>query len=165
MAIQQSHTRPKEQRKSMSWHNNRNVNGKDYEYVEDMLALIICDIVNGLQKSDIMAKLQNQMYEGQRKPYTQSTSKVYYYTAMQRIREDREKEIEELRDKLYSQYYSLYADAVKNDNTLVAKQILDSIAKVFAIAPDKKNVDVQISDNKVHISFGFDTEDKEEINK
>ena len=162
MAINRSHKRPKEERRSLSLLDNKKVKGKDYEYVEDMLALIICDIVNGLQKSDIMAKLQNQMYEGQRQPYTKSTSKVYYYTAMQRIREDREKEIEELRDKLYSQYYSLYADAVKNDNTLVAKQILDSIAKVFAIAPDKKNVDVQISDNKVHISFGFDTEDKEE---
>lgn len=162
MAINRSHKRPKEERRSLSLLDNKKVKGKDYEYVEDMLALIICDIVNGLQKSDIMTKLQNQMYEGQRQPYTYKTSEEYYYTAISRIREDREKEIEELRDKLYSQYYSLYADAVKNNNTLVAKQILDSIAKVFAIAPDKKNVDVQISDNKVHISFGFDTEDKEE---
>ena len=68
-----------------------------------------------------------------------------------------EQEVEELRDKLYSQYYSLYADAVKNGNTFVAKQVLDSIAKVFAVAPDKK-VDIQVADNKVNISFGFDTE-------
>lgn len=162
MPINRSHTRPKEERKSLSLLDNKHVKRKDYEYVEDMLALIICDIINGLQKSDIMAKLQNQMYEGQRQPYAPKTADMYYYTAISRIREDREKEIEELRDKLYSQYYSLYADAVKNDNTLVAKQILDSIAKVFAIVPDKKNVDVQISDNKVHISFGFNTDDKEE---
>lgn len=130
---------------------------KDYEYVEDMLSLVICDIINGVSKSDIFRKLEQQLYEGQRKPYTYKTAEMYYYTAIQRIREDREQEVEELRDKLYSQYYSLYADAVKNGNTFVAKQVLDSIAKVFAVTPDKK-VDIQVADNKVNISFGFDTE-------
>lgn len=130
---------------------------KDYEYVEDMLALIICDIINGVSKSDIFRKLEQQLYDGQRQPYKFKTAEMYYYTAIQRIREDREKEVEELRDKLYSQYYSLYADAVKNGNTIGAKMILDSIAKVFAVTPDKK-VDIQVADNKVNISFGFDSE-------
>lgn len=131
--------------------------GKDYDYVEDMLALCICDIINGMQKSDVMNKLQNQLYEGQRQPYTYKTAEMYYYTAIQRIREDREQEVEELRDKLYSQYYSLYADAVKNGNTIGAKMILDSIAKVFAVVPDKK-LDIQVANDKVEISFGFDNE-------
>lgn len=157
MAIIQSHTRPKEERKSLSKLANKHVKYKDYEYVEDMLALIICDIINGVSKSDIFRKLENQLYDGQRQPYTYKTAEMYYYTAMQRIREDREQEVEELRDKLYSQYYSLYADAVKNGNTIGAKMILDSIAKVFAVAPDKK-VDIQVADNKVNISFGFDNE-------
>lgn len=157
MAIIQSHLRPKEERKSLSKLANKHVKYKDYEYVEDMLALLICDIINGMQKSDVMNKLQNQLYEGQRQPYAYKTAEMYYYTAMQRIREDREQEVEELRDKLYSQYYSLYADAVKNGNTVGAKMILDSIAKVFAVTPDKK-VDIQVADNKVNISFGFDTE-------
>ena len=157
MAIIQSHLRPKEERKSLSKLANKHVKYKDYEYVEDMLSLIICDIINGTQKSDVMSKLQNQLYDGQRQPYTYKTAEMYYYTAMQRIREDREQEVEELRDKLYSQYYSLYADAVKNGNTIGAKMILDSIAKVFAVTPDKK-VDIQVADNKVNISFGFNTE-------
>ena len=157
MAIIQSHTRPKEERKSKSLLNNKHVKRKDYEYVEDMLSLVICDIINGVSKSDIFRKLEQQLYEGQRQPYAYKTAEMYYYTAIQRIREDREQEVEELRDKLYSQYYSLYADAVKNGNTFVAKQVLDSIAKVFAVAPDKK-VDIQVADNKVNISFGFDTE-------
>lgn len=157
MPISVSHNRPRDERKSLSKLANKHVKYKDYEYVEDMLALIICDIINGMTKSDVIKKLEQQMYEGQRQPYTYKTAEMYYYTAMQRIREDREQEVEELRDKLYSQYYSLYADAVKSRNTIGAKMILDSIAKVFAVAPDKK-VDIQVSDNKVNISFGFDAE-------
>lgn len=130
---------------------------KDYEYVEDMLALVICDIINGKTKSDIIKKLEQQLYDGQRQPYAFKTAEMYYYTAMQRIREDREQEVDELRDKLYSQYYSLYEDAVQNGNTIVAKTILDSIAKVFAASPEKK-VDIQVNNEKVEISFGFDSE-------
>ena len=157
MPISLSHNRPKEERKSLSKLANKHVKYKDYEYVEDMLSLIICDIINGATKSDVIKKLEQQIYEGQRQPYTYKTAEMYYYTAMQRIREDREQEVEELRDKLYSQYYSLYSDAVKNGNTIGAKMILDSIAKVFAVTPDKK-VDIQVADNKVNISFGFDSE-------
>lgn len=157
MSIIRSHTRPKEERKSKSLLDNKHVKRKDYEYVEDMLSLVICDIINGVSKSDIFRKLEQQLYEGQRQPYKFKTAEMYYYTAIQRIREDREQEVEELRDKLYSQYYSLYADAVKNGNTIGAKMILDSIAKVFAVTPDKK-VDIQVADNKVNISFGFDSE-------
>ena len=157
MPISLSHTRPKEERKSLSKLANKHVKYKDYEYVEGMLSLVICDIINGLQKSDVIKKLEEQLYEGQRQPYTYKTAEMYYYTAMQRIREDREQEVEELRDKLYSQYYSLYADAVKNGNTIGAKMILDSIAKVFAVTPDKK-VDIQVNNDKVNISFGFVSE-------
>lgn len=157
MPISLSHTRPKEERKSKSLLDNKHVKRKDYEYVESILVQCICDIINGLQKSDVIKKLEQQLYEGQRQPYTYKTAEMYYYTAIQRIREDREQEVEELRDKLYSQYYSLYADAVKQGNTVGAKMILDSIAKVFAVTPDKK-VDIQVEDNKVNISFGFDSE-------
>lgn len=122
-----------------------------------MLALVICDIINGKVKSDIIKKLEQQLYDGQRQPYTFKTAEMYYYTAMQRIREDREQEVDELRDKLYSQYYSLYEDAVQNGNTIGAKMILDSIAKVFAASPEKK-VDIQVNNEKVEISFGFDSE-------
>lgn len=157
MPIIRSHTRPKEERKSLSKLADKHVKYKDYEYVEGMLSLIICDIINGLQKSDVINKLELQLYEGQRQPYTYKTAEMYYYTAMQRIKEDREQEVEELRDKLYSQYYSLYADAIKQGNTVGAKMILDSIAKVFAVTPDKK-LDIQVNNDKVNISFGFDTE-------
>lgn len=157
MPISLSHTRPKEERKSLSKLANKHVKYKDYEYVESILVQCICDIINGLQKSDVIKKLEQQLYEGQRQPYTYKTAEMYYYTAMQRIREDREAEVEELRDKLYSQYYSLYADAVKQGNTVGAKMILDSIAKVFAVTPDKK-VDIQVNNDKVNISFGFDSE-------
>lgn len=159
MSIIRSHTRPKEERKSKSLLDNKHVKRKDYEYVESILVQCICDIINGLQKSDVMQKLENQLYDGQRQPYTYKTAEMYYYTAMQRIREDREAELEELKDKLYAQYYSLYADAVKSNNTFAAKQVLDSIAKVF-VNDTKKNIDVTVDNNNdvVSISFGFDAE-------
>lgn len=159
MPINRSHTRPKEERKSLSKLANKHVKYKDYEYVEDMLSLIICDIINGIQRNDIIKKLENQLYEGQRQPYAYKTAQMYYYTAMERIREDRETQLEELKDKLYSQYYSLYADAVKTNNTFAAKSVLDSIAKVF-INDNRKNVDVTVdnSNDKINISFGFNTE-------
>lgn len=104
-----------------------------------------------------MSKLQEQLYEGQRQKYAWKTAEMYYYTAMHRLKEDRESDIEDLKAKLYSQYYQLYADAMQDGNTIVAKQVLDSIAKIFV--GDTKNVNLNGKvDEKVTIDFGFGTE-------
>lgn len=133
---------------------------RDYQYVEDLLNLIICDIVNGVQKSDIMSKLQEQLYEGQRQKYAWKTSEMYYYTAMHRLKEDRESDIENLKDKLYSQYYQLYNDSISVGNTLVAKSVLDSIVKTFL--PDEKNIKVDANINgELTIDFNFENNEGE----
>ena len=132
---------------------------REYEYVENMIALVICDICNGVPRSDIIKKLKEGLYEGQRKPYKEPTALDYYYSAMERIREDREENINELKDKLYSQFYSLYADAVKTGNIFVAKQVLDSVAKTFLPSQSKEaNIEIDKSNDKINISFGFDAE-------
>lgn len=154
MSIIKSHTRPKEERTSKSVYEDKRVKYKDYQYVEDLLALIIADVVNGIQRSDILTKLMEQLYEGQRQKYALKTAQMYYETALQRIREDREDDIEDLKAKLYSQYYQLYADAMQDGNTIVAKQVLDSIAKIFV--GDTKNVNLNGKvDEKVTIDFSF----------
>ena len=131
----------------------------EYEYVENMLQLVIADICNGVTRGDVLKKLKDGLYEGQKKPYKDPTALDYYYTAMARIREDREENVEELRDKLYSQFYSLYADSVKTGNIFVAKQVLDSIAKTFLPSQSKEmNVEIDKNNDKINISFGFDTE-------
>lgn len=154
-----AHLRPKDERKSKTYYNGKRAKTKDYQDVENLLALIICDIVNGVQKSDIIKKLQEGLYEGQTKQYANKTAQNYYWVATQRIKEDRETDIESLKDNLYSQYYSLFADAVNSNNTFVAKQILDSIAKVFLT---KNNVDVQVVNNKEGITINFGFQDNEE---
>lgn len=157
MPIYTSHLRPKEERQSKSFYDGKRTKCKDYEYVEDIINLVVCDIVNGVQKSDIISKLENQLYEGQKQKYKTKTAMMYYYTAMQRIKSDKEEEIEDLKAKLYSQYYQLYADAMQDGNTIVAKQVLDSIAKIFV--GDTKNVNLNGKlDEKITIDFGFDTE-------
>lgn len=157
-----AHLRPKGERKSKAFFNGKSAKSKEYQEVEDLLALIICDIVNGIQRSDIIKKLQEGLYEGQTKKYALSSAQKYYWTATQRIKEDRETDIENLKDTLYSQYYSLFADAVSSNNTFVAKQILDSIAKVFVDKSDKKNVDVQVVNNKEGITINFGFQDNDE---
>lgn len=157
MPIYTSHLRPKEERQSKSFYDGKRTKCKDYEYVEDIINLVVCDIVNGVQKSDIISKLENQLYEGQKQKYKTKTAMMYYYTAMQRIKSDKEEEIEDLKAKLYSQYYQLYADAMQDGNTIVAKQVLDSIAKIFV--GDTKNVNLNGKlDEKITIDFGFDAE-------
>lgn len=155
MPIKEAHTRPKAERRSKTFFNGKIAKSKSYRETEELISLVICDIVNGLTRSDIISKLKDGLYPDQRKPYKEPTANDYYYTALQRIKDDREEEISELEDKLYAQYYSLYADAVQADNTLIAKTILDSIAKTFLNKNDK-NIKVETqNDGKVNISFNF----------
>ena len=155
MPIKKAHSRPKEERRSKTFFNGQIAKGKSYRETEELISLVVCDVVNGLTRSEILTKLKEGLYEGQRKPYKEPTANDYYYTALQRIKDDREEEISELEDKLYAQYYSLYADAVQADNTLIAKSILDSIAKTFLNKNDK-NIKVETqNDGKVNISFNF----------
>lgn len=157
MPIYTSHDRPKDERQSKAMYDGKRVKCKDYEYVEDLINLVVCDIVNGIQKSDIISKLEKQIYEGQRQPYKKKTAEMYYFTALKRIKSDKDEHIEDLKAKLYSQYYQLYADAMENGNTIAAKSVLDSIAKIFV--GDTKNVNLNGNLNeKVSISFGFDKE-------
>lgn len=157
MPIIKSHSRPKGERHSKSFYDGIIVKSKDYQYVEDLLGLIICDIVNGVQRSDIITKLQEQQYDGQKQKYTKETAGMYYKTAMKRIKDDRDEDIENLKSKLYSQYYQLYAEAMEAGNIMVAKSVLDSISKIFV--GDKPSTAIQINsgdENGLTINFGFE---------
>lgn len=152
-----AHLRPKEERRSKSFYNGKIVGSKKYQEIEDLIAAIAADIVNGVSRSDIITKLKEKMYDEQSQPYKERTANNYYRAAIYRLKEDREEDIEVLKDKLYSQYYQLYADAMLVGNTIGAKSVLDSIAKLFI--GDTKNVNLNGKlDEKINISFGFDTE-------
>lgn len=152
-----AHLRPEEERKSKAFFNGKKAKTKKYQEIEDLIAAISADIVNGVSRSDIITKLKEGMYEEQSQPYKESTAVNYYWAGTKRLREDREEDIEVLKDKLYSQYYQLYADAMLVGNTIGAKSVLDSIAKLFI--GDTKNVNLNGKlDEKININFGFDGE-------
>lgn len=157
MPISKQHLKPKAERKSKARIGVKTANTEQFERTEDILAQIICDIVNGLMRSDIINKLLEGIYENQPKAYKLPTAENYYQTAMQRIRQDRDDEIESLKAKLFSQYYNLYAEAMESNDKLLAKQVLDSIGKTF-VPTDKDKANIQINKDldKINISFGFD---------
>ena len=152
-----AHLRPEEERKSKAFFNGKKAKTKKYQEIEDLISAISADIVNGVSRSDIIIKLKEGMYEEQSQPYKETTAANYYWAATKRLKEDREADIEALKDKLYSQYYQLYADAMLVGNTIGAKSVLDSIAKLFI--GDTKNVNLNGKvDEKITINFGFDAD-------
>ena len=100
------------------------------------------------------------MYEN--KPIKQRQSEYYYKAALDRLRTDRETEIEKLKDVLYTRYESLFADSITVGDRSTAKSILDSIAKIF-VGTDQKNTNIQVNANKagIKISFGFANDEKD----
>ena len=155
-----AHLRPEGERYSHTFYNGQAAKTKKFNEIEDIINQIACDIVNGVQRSDILIKLQKAIYDGQTKKYTERTSENIYQVAMQRLKQDREKDMDDLKDKLYSQYYQLYQDAMEVGNTIGAKAVLDSIAKVFI--GENKNVSLNGNlneDKNVTIRFGFSNKD------
>lgn len=162
MGVEEAHKRPRAERRSQAHYKGKQAKVKEYDDSETLIGLVVCDIVNGVQRSDIIKKLMDGMYDGQKMPYSKRSAEGYYSTAMYQIKEDREEKLDELKDKLYSQYYTLFNDAIMANNTFVAKTVLDSIAKVF-IDDKKKDVSINVdkANDKVSIKFGFGGEEEE----
>lgn len=96
-------------------------------------------------------------------PLKKRQSEYYYKAALDRIKTDRETEVERLKDLLYTRYESLYADSVKANDRSTAKGVLDSIAKLF-VGINEKNTNIQINsqDNQMVIKFGFNGQKDDE---
>lgn len=120
-----------------------------------LLQEVVTDLINGFTRNDIFMKFANKEYEYQKKPIGESQAKNYIRMAYLLMAEDRVKERDELRDQLYEQYMMLYNDAVMNGNTIIAKQVLDSITKTF-LPDEAKQITVSGSgDGTVNINFSF----------
>ena len=124
-----------------------------------LLQEVLCDLVNGLTRNDIIMKFKEKGYEHQKKSIGESQAKNYIYMAYKVMQEDRVEETDKLRDQLYNQYLMLYNECVQVGNSMVAKQILDSIAKTFL--PNQPQTAIQINSDKengVTINFGFNND-------
>lgn len=122
-----------------------------------LLQEALADITNGLTTNDIIVKFQNKMYNNQKKAIGEAQAKHYIRMAYLIMQENRVRESDKLRDQFYEQYTALLNDAIVNNNTMLAKQILDSMAKTFL--PDEKtlNLNGKLEEN-ITIDFNFNDE-------
>lgn len=125
-----------------------------YKKVDELVDFVYADYCNGVSKSDILQKLMQGCYDGH-KALSFGHSYEYIKAAEQRIAFNTYETENGLREVLYTRYEALLEDSIKNGDTYMAKNILDSIAKIFL--PQTPNTAVQINSNneKVQISFGF----------
>ena len=128
---------------------------KQFNRADMLLQSVIADIVNGFTRNDIILKFKNQDYEYQKKSIGESQAKNYISMAYKVMAEDRVEEQDKLRDQLYGQYLMLYNDCVINGNNLVAKQILDSMAKIFLPQAADTSIRIDSAKDGITIKFGF----------
>lgn len=127
-----------------------------YNKNHDLLLEIQADLVNGVLRTEIFEKLKNKMYENSPERDIKERQLNYYIqTAQEMLKADRIEKQEVLKDLLFSQYMQQYRDAVLVGNTLTAKSVLDSIAKIFLPNDKSTNVQVNAGDSGITIKFGF----------
>lgn len=131
-----------------------------FNRADAILQDVLADIVSGLTKNEIVLKFQQQKYADQKKPLCERQAENYIKTAYLLMQEDRIKERDMLRDQFYSQYIKLYQDLVKQGNYIGAKQVLDSMTKLFLPSEDNK-AQINISKEGIDISFGFKRDEEE----
>lgn len=131
---------------------NQNIVGKRAVRRNLLTEEIAADIVNGVAKSDILTKLENNIYQYQERGFSTVQSYRWYNDGVKRLQQDSDDRMEVKRDILWSRYQQIYQDALESGQLGVAKATLDSIAKVFGLqAPEQKEITLK----EAEIKFGF----------
>ena len=114
----------------------------EYDRCQRLIEEVQCDLCNGVLRSEIFNKFRERQYKNLNpdKNIGERQIQSYIKAAWDLLKEDRVEKVQELRDLLFSQYMSQYQEATRTNNTLVAKSVLDSIAKIFL--PDEKNINL-----------------------
>lgn len=127
-----------------------------YNKADDLVSLVYVDIAKGIARSDCLDKLKQGLYGN--KPYKARQAALYYNAALDRFAVDTDIEAEKLRNLFWGRYENLYADAVKKGDIYNARNILDSMSKIF-LGVDGKNkasIEVKNGNGDIKITFGFD---------
>lgn len=137
MALKENHLQPLKRGKRLS---QKQLD--EYDRVQRLIEEIQVDLVNGTLRSEIFNKFRDRQYINlnPKKDIGERQIQNYIATAWELMREDRVEKIQDLRDLLFSQYMSQYQEATRTNNPLVAKSVLDSIAKIFL--PDEKTLNL-----------------------
>lgn len=130
---------------------------KEFDRVERVLDEATCDLINGKSKSDILLKLENGLYTDQPKGLCHQKAEEYFRAILSRLKVD-EPDIDNAKASFYSMYLNLYNEAMEMGNTLIAKQVLDSMVKLMGLDKPPTTA-IQINsgkENGVTVNFGFD---------
>lgn len=130
--------------------------------VDEIVDQVYCDMVNGKTNSDIVLKLANKQYDGQRNPIGYRTALDYINAAKSRLKYDFEADMKDLRADVYAKLLAVYADAVADDDRYNALNALDKILKLGGI--DKPQTAIQINNNSdgMTVNFMFPNEEEGE---
>lgn len=127
---------------------------KEYDRVEETVNKVYCDICNGFSKSDILQKLQEGLYDNI--PVKQRQAYDYYNAAMDRLALDSDIEEKEMKNMFYGRYESILKEAIEVGDRISARNILDSMAKIFLQKNDTSSICINGgNDSSVTITFGF----------
>lgn len=136
-----------------------------FNKVDDVLDMAYADYCNGVSRSDIIQKLMQGIYEaqeGKKMPYRSAL--LYFNTVLARMAYNTDIELAKLKDVFYNRYEALFEEAVKNGDVSAARQVLDSMSKIFGVQQQTPQTAVQVNANTdgVTINFGFGNEKDEE---
>lgn len=110
------------------------------------------DLIHGKMKWQIKKKFMDGGYNN--KTVLERSFHSYWKDMLERFGDEYEKYKEEIREKFIAKYMYLYEEAVKNNNMKVAKDILDSLSKLFGLyEPEKQEINLN---GEIIVDFGFD---------
>ena len=168
MSLAKEHYLPRKTDREKKWYHPIYQYGshsqKEYNRIEALLDEITCDVVNGVSTSEILLYLQSgDRYENQKKPLSPVTANSYIDAVRSRLALDRNRDSEQVKDAIYSQYLQIYRESMENGNLMMAKSTLDSLVKLYGFdkAPTTA-VQINNSSDGVTINFGFEKKKEKE---
>ena len=136
-----------------------------FKRVDTIIDQIYCDICNGLTRDDIISKVVNSLYEGQRGKPKRDTAIDYYTAAIARIRGNMDEIDKSLAATLYTRFEMLFNESLKNGDLRLSRDILNDMSRIFGPERDKTlTVQADTNEKVIRISFGFSDDTKNEKN-
>lgn len=167
MPLAASHSLPhKKDRKSKKAPTTAGLLFNKYYEVDRVIDNIYVDIANGVSRSDVLQKIQQGEFYGN-KPMKYRQAVNYWDTAMNRFAADTDIEHEKLRNIFFTRYESLFEEAVKKGDIFNARNVLDSMSRIFGIEKKTPDTAIMINSEKeggITVNFGFNNDNKEEAN-
>ena len=133
---------------------------KEFKRVDSVIDQIYCDICNGLTRDDIISKVVNSLYEGQKGKPKRETAADYYCAAIRRIQGNMDEIDKNLAATLYTRYEMLFNESMKKGDLRLSRDILNDVSRIFGPERDKTlTVQADTNEKVLRISFGFSNDD------